>query len=86
MALPTILSSTSDLVSLYLDDVPKNGYSSPETMVGKFDTPTSRTPLIFQMCMLPFTVTALSALFKTIGRSGLAYSKIQRYFLEETEA
>ncbi len=31
-ALPTLLSSTSDLASLYLDDIPQDGYISPETM------------------------------------------------------
>src|SRR6266702_5181803 len=32
-ALPTLLSSTSDLVDLYLDDIPQDGYISPEAMV-----------------------------------------------------
>ncbi|KAI9437227.1 hypothetical protein H4582DRAFT_2153394, partial [Lactarius indigo] len=31
--LPTLLSSTSDLVHLYLDQIPQGGYISPETMV-----------------------------------------------------
>ncbi|KAH9009675.1 hypothetical protein EDB83DRAFT_2557396 [Lactarius deliciosus] len=32
-SLPTLLSSTSDLVNLFLGDIPEDGYISPETMI-----------------------------------------------------
>jgi hypothetical protein len=47
-ALPALLSSTNDLVVLYLRNIPQTGYISPETMVAALTTLTRLTDLSIQ--------------------------------------
>jgi hypothetical protein len=71
-ALPSLLLSTSDLVTLYLHNIPQTGYISPEAMVAalatltrlkdlrfRFQSPASRPDLIR---LPPATRTTLSSL------------------------